>query len=336
MFEKYTSDVPAIPDPDYVWLNPENQVSFEERMLAEADDHDDTHGLRKMFESLIEAKKPGLPKAEFDDSATYFYSTNAQRFMDDVAVYHTDGTLNIDGTSTKIGIPYKFEMRHKTARGEIAGLKGSGSDEPIEIHLRKEEHTKHLQTTFGHEIGHFYWREVLNWGLSDVAIDPVEEKFCDYFGRRMAMPEDGLQSYETINEATLIDMMSKYRVDLSELMQQLMEYEILPRRVAVDSYCGREKNLDYSRKVNRSFFCQHCELVDGDYNCPEAGQNAPLFDFTDRTWASQLSNGCCGEDLHKANIMSTLTKYYVSKETQLILFRPGARFEDESQPLAVY
>lgn len=148
------------------------------------------------------------------------------------------------------------------------------------------------------------------------------------------MPADkvfeSIESVKQIDEAVLLSLMAQFKVSLHDAVLQLMEYHLLPPRIAIDSYNGKSKNPDYSQKVSRGFFCMHCEETGGDYNCPNTGSNSPLFNFTDRAWGANLTS-CLGEDLHKPEILSTLTKYYVAHEAQLVLFRPGAQFEYDSE-----
>ena len=315
MVERYTTDVPAIPDPNFESSNPERR-SFLDEALVESEEMTDS--LRSILGRMATEREEKIP-IEYDyHTERFFEQSNAQTFIDKYAVYDNDGRLNMDLTSAKIGIPYNFNMTPGLfAQGEIVGLHDDRANEQlIEIHLNKEAMLH--QVTFGHEIGHYFWSEVQ--GMSrDYR---PEEAFCDYFGRRMALDREHLTTYDVIDEEAIINIMSRFRVGLGDAVIALMETGLLPTRVAIDSYNPKFSNLDYSEKVNRGIFCLHCIQVGGDYGCPDANQTTPLLDLTDRAWGSSIYS-CLGEDLHDGAIMSALTKHYAANEKQLLLFRPG-------------
>ncbi len=325
MSERYTSDVPAIPDPDYEWIRPEYKRSLLERI--EDEQTEISADFRLLLEDMAKAEREKIPK-DYDYFAEHFFKrTGAQEFIDEYAVYDDDGRLNIDLTSAKIGIPYNYEITSRADRGEIVGLPGNTSfGQPIEIHLNPEMQLH--QVTFGHEIGHYFWR-VVQYDPSE-GYNRTEEDFCSYFGRRMALPCEQLVGYEKIDEAAILDIMSRFRANLDDALTALMEYGFLPSRVAIDTYNGKYENPDFSEKVTRGIFCLHCDQVGGDYGCLNVNQPTPLFDFTDRAWGGQMQ-ACLGEDLHNPEIMSTLTKHYVANEVRLVLFRPGALYEFDSK-----
>ncbi len=322
MTERSTSDVPAIPDPDFEWKSPGFKKDIFERALEENVEIPDN--LRAMFERMAADRERKTP-IEYDFYVeSLFDAYEAQSYIDTFAVYDDDGRLNLDLTSERIGIPYTMGMHDETlfAHGQIVGLNGDANKEEIRIHLNPEQNFH--QVTFGHEVGHFFWKEIMgfNDGLR------TEENFCEYFGRRMALPPRYLEEYDQIDEEALLKIMSTFRMELSEAVYGLMEVGKLPNRISIDSYTGNCPNEDIRNKVTRGTFCLHCSQVGGDYNCPDANQPTPLFDFTDRSWGEKLSS-CLGEDLHKADIMSTLTKFYVANEVQLVLFRVGSIFDEE-------
>lgn len=320
MVERYTSDVPAIPDENYVYINPERRGDIIDRALEEPDGTV-PDGLLDIFAEMAEQKRNRVP-IEYDYLIERFFDeTNAQQYIDKYAVYDEDGRLNIDLTSSKLGIPYNFNISNAFIHGEITGLPGHGTIMSPEIHLNPEK--PFHSVTFGHEIGHYFWRVIEE--VPSAGYDRLEENFCNYFGRRMALPNEKLEEYGSIDEEVILEIMGRFKVELGDALTALMEAGILPPRVSVDSYNGEYRNLDYSEKVSRGTFCLHCEQVGGDYGCPNVNIPTPLFNLTDRAWAGKLRS-CLGEDLHKPEIMSTLTKYYVSKEVQLVLFRPGAEY----------
>ena len=218
-------------------------------------------------------------------------------------------------------------MLDDVAHGEIVGLpRSKGTSQPIEIHLDRTQQLH--QATYGHEIGHYFFQAVK--GLVRNGRNEYEEKFCDYFGRRMAMPLRQLDEYASgekeVDREAILDLMRRFRMGLNDTIYGLMEYGILPPRVAVDTYNGKRANEDYSKKVVRGIFCLHCMHVGGDYNCPGVSAPTPLFDLTDRAWGGKMPS-CLGEDVHKPEILSTLTKFYIANEVQPVLFRPGALYE---------
>ena len=302
MSERFTSDVPAYPDSNYVWVNPK---------------YKDTPSIHEQDEDfwLLTLKEYGY------EVETLFETSDALEFIDEFAVYDDDGRLNIELTSIKIGIPYSFDMESTYARGEIAGLPGMDSGKELEIHLDPRQLVQ--QITFGHEIGHFFYRAI--HGAERMGYNPDEEEFCEYFGRRMAMKPEYIQEFlngdRPLDEDALMEIMSRFRLELKDTITCLMELGVLPPRVAVDSYNPEYPNEDFSLKVKRNIHCLHCARVDGDFNCPGADQPTPLFNFTDRAWGNR-GGFCLSEELRDPAIMSTLTAHYVSREEQLLLFRP--------------
>lgn len=320
MIERYTADVPAIPDESYVYVNPELKRDIIDRALEEPDGTVPER-LLDMFANIAEQKRQRTP-IEYDYFVERFFDeTNAQQYIDRYAVYDDEGRLNIDLTSSKVGIPYNFNISNTLFHGEITGLPGHDIITSPEIHLNPEKPLHSV--TFGHEIGHYFWR--VEEGVPSAGYNKVEEDFCNYFGRRMALPNEKLEEYGSINKEVILEIMGRFKVELGDALTALMEAGILPPRVSIDSYNGEYPNLDYSEKVTRGTFCLHCDQVGGDYGCPNVNIPTPLFDFTDRAWGGKLQS-CLGEDLHKPEIMSTLTKYYVANEVQLVLFRPGSEY----------
>lgn len=337
MSERYTSDLPAVPDPDYEYINPEHERDIFDRLFEEGSEDEIPTTVRGIYRHMLEAKQSKTPLRYDNKTEKLFEFTAAQGFIDGWAVYDDDGRLNMDLTSEKIGIPYDFEINSQFAHGEITGLPGPGRplpEQPVEIHLDRKRRL--FQATYGHEIGHYFMRAVKAYNVQ--GWNRLEEDFCDYFGRRMAMPIKHLGEFVTdqrpVDEQAILELMGRFQMELVDVITGLMEYGILPSRVAIDTYYGRAKNEDYSQKVTRGVYCLHCMQVGGDYNCPTVNQPTPLFDFTDRAWGGQMWS-CLGEDLHKPPILSTLTKYYVANEAQLVLFRPGALYEHDDEDQAV-
>lgn len=319
MTERTTKDLPAAPDPDYVYHNPEYEQSTLDQISDES--------CWDVFGDFMDDFSDPHEQTESKQTKTYdffneklFADTNARAYIDEYAAYDTDGRLNMDLTSLKTGIPYNFNMMGRFALGQIVGLPGDPDpDQKLEIHLDRSRYLHQL--TYGHEIGHYYWNVVL--GRERQA--GIEESFCDYFGRRIALPEHELKKYKEIDEDAIFDMMTRFRVELDHVILALMEYDMLPPKVAIDTYNPEYANQDYSEKVVRYVICQHCTRVGGDYSCPNNVKEIPLYDLTDRAWGGTLS-GCLGEDLYKPPILSTLTKHYQKNEEQLLLFRPRAPF----------
>lgn len=157
MTERYTFDVPAIPDPEFVSMNPTilTGKTFEQEMLDSFDLVSDD-----LKDALIRAMNRGLgepQKTPNDFPRQFFKWSGAQTYIDKFAVYDGDGRLDIGLTSKKIGIPYTFDMTGGFHQAEIVGLPGSPVDEPIEIHLREDDVENH-RVSIGHEIGHYFFR----------------------------------------------------------------------------------------------------------------------------------------------------------------------------------
>ena len=318
MFETYTSDVPAVPDPDFRPLSPDAHL-YRTRSEAVYDQLTFDYQLDNpefIVDPVVEAKVTFHAK-------TIFETFKAQAYIDKIAVYDADGRLNLHRTSQRIGVPFDYDMQGYSYRGMITGelFNGSAGESPT-IHLNKNHESQLL--TFGHEIGHYFFRAVSQIERPSHSI--IEEDFCDHFGATMAMPQKFVEDYEVIDEVTILEIMSRFQLSLNDTITQLQRYKKLPPRVAIDTYYGRVKNPDYSEKVTRGIICLGCNQPSG-YSCSGKKSKIPLFNFTDRAWGEKMMS-CIGERAFRPNIMSTLTKYYMAKETQLILFRPGATFED--------
>lgn len=287
MREKLTSDIPAIPDPYFVSANVDT-----ERFRRRRYDSDN---------------RQVAPMRNPDSSRQLFEIIDAASYIERIAVYSEEGTLDIEASAEVLGIPVVFELEKDKSfcKGYITGITPQESGLQIEIHIAPDGEDKSI--TFGHEVGHYFLSEVYGW--KPLGYDRAEEHFCDYFGRQMVMPKSRFNELGEINEALLLDLVDRYSVGLEDLITQLQEYGLLPSRLAIDTYNPKLPNLDYSQKVVRNIICKHCHDVGGDRNCPEAGQACLLFDFTDKALALSLSN-CCGEDLHLPEIASTLTKHY--------------------------
>ena len=321
----FTSEVPAVPDQDYTYVNPDRGEGDPFEAFLERTDPempDEISIMIRHFKAIQESKMPKDPNT-FPEYM--FEILRAQDFINWHAMYDEDGRLNMDVTSQRLGIPYSYNMRHSVIHGETLGMPDTDTDgQPFEFLIRRDGGS--IRATYGHEVGHYFWNIV----AEQARAGDDEEDFCDYFGRRMALPRRFLREYSSIDETAIIEMMNRFDVGLNDLIMQLMEYRMLPERVAIDTYIGKVKNPDYSEKVSRKIICRHCSTVGGDQNCPQTGNNTLLFDFTDRAWADILTS-CTGERLFDPKILSTLTKYYKSKETQLVLFRPGAPYEYEPE-----
>ena len=286
MFEKLTSDVPALPDDNFVSANP---------------DQSDHSLLRDL---LAYYKEMGLNGAPLNPNLVreIFHSLPAQEYIDSIAVYKESGSLDIDASSQRLGIPVKMS-KNLLWYGEITGLEDYSF--PIEIHLNASRDS--IPLTFGHEVAHFYLsKELSNQYFGD---DRYKEAFCDYFGAQMAMPEKSLPNLDNITELTLLELTERYELSIKDVILQLQEYGFLPPRVAIDSSMPKLPNPDFSERVARNIVCKHCHDSGGDPNCHLARTVAPLFDFTNRIWGLKFEH-CSGENLLKPEIISTLTKHY--------------------------
>ncbi len=288
MFEKLTSDVPASPDHNFVSANP-NQFDHAPKLYL-----------------LTSFKEMGLIASPRDPNLVreLFHSLPAQEYIEKVSIYKESGSLDIDASSQRLGIPIIIN-KNLLGHGKITGLTPEDYGLPLEIHLNPTHDSMPL--TFGHEVAHFYWSK----GLSNqyVEYEQYKEDFCDYFGAQMAMPEKSLPNLSNITESTLLSLAERYELSINDVILQLQEYGFLPPRVAIDSFMPKYPNPDFSEKVARNIVCRHCHDSGGDPNCHLARTVAPLFDFTDMSWGDKFGH-CSGEDLLKPEIISTLTSHY--------------------------
>lgn len=302
----YISDVPIIADANFV-----GSVTAKHN----------TYGaeLRRMMKTQgMGVTSTGDPEM----SRRFFGESRAQEYIDDVAVYRDD-VLDIHATADGLGIPIAYVEKSHPA-GFIGGTGIYRGESPLQISLYKDLRSRKT-ITFGHEIGHYFLDEVVG-NVVDGFSHEVE-RFCEFFGRAMALPKRALEDVEYVDEQGLLDLKTKHQVELSTTIFQLIQTGKLPRRVAVDSSIGETKNPEYSDKISRNFVCLHCGETGGDRNCPNVGADGRLFDFTDRSWSLSLPT-CVGEGYLGPAELAGLTRYYETKSGQLPLFRPMARYGD--------
>ena len=269
------------------------------------------------FEAFIASRNECTrPPKNPNKARQLFVDTNAKDFIDSNAIYNEDLSLNIDETARHMKIPVKY-TRTTTEMGAIYGVKEF--NEEIRIELNAANSTQAV--TFGHEIGHFFYSKVFERKNGGKA----EEDFCDYFGMAMAMPaniSNLVTRADLMNEQTLLDYMLRFDMTLDEIILQFMEYDILPPKVAIDTYYESDTLSYWAEKVNRLFVCRHCHDTHGDWFCPNANTNVPLYDFTDRAWAGIIPIAGCGKGNFNEAVYSNLTEQYQNKLGQLALFSP--------------
>ncbi len=250
-----------------------------------------------------------------------FELLNAQRFIDEVGVWKDEGELDIHATAKNVGVPVKYDeslmFRAKGTLGGYGPFKGK-SERLLSLQpkLGRDE-----TVTFAHEIGHLFLGEVVpNNQRLDIP-GRVEEEFCDYFGRAMAMPEKLIERYDTshVDEQKIIDLALGFKVLVRTAVLQCIEKGSLPDKVSIDTYIYTCPNPDYSEMVERVCVCLHCEETSGDLYCPNAGKESRLLDFTEYAWAWEFGR-CQGEERLSLDERKKLTAYYESLPRQIPLF----------------
>lgn len=271
-----------------------------------------------------------LPGYELYRSLTY--SKQARAFRTNYVEWSPDmKKLLIDETAANIGIPLSFRSLkeygplhrgHLGGTGPYKGLSPWGVS-PYEVAI--DPTFNQDRTTFGHEMGHYFIQEVLNYEPQPWDYFS-EEQFCEYFGRTLAIPESALWDIEHVDEETIKQLVIECDVDPHSVVLRLIEAGKLPDNVHIDSYTSHKYAPGFASKVERSSVCLYCSISHGALNCPNAHlSKAALFDFTDRAWSSKFSH-CSGEfsETSMESRCHYLTAYYQSRMTQLALFPPLA------------
>lgn len=116
--EQYISSVPLSDDPEFVRQSPPHWT-----------DKDDK--LDKLREQYV------APTGDPELSRNIFYEYHAQEFIDNCAVYD-NGTLNIEITAKRLGIPVAYGGIEGFHKAQIEGIGRYRGVKPLLIRLDKE------------------------------------------------------------------------------------------------------------------------------------------------------------------------------------------------------
>ena len=221
------------------------------------------------------------PDSEYWQGFSKFLGVD--KFIEEIRVPQ-EGPLDINATAEAIDIPVYID---ETIRNHavISGL--HDKDSPIEIRISEFSNEKTL--SFAHEVGHFL---LYLEGHNNKYTYNIEESFCEYFGRKLSMPNvDGL-IIEDISGELLEDLSKEYQVRVSSLAIWLMEKGVFPEQLIIDTRNPASDNPDYSQKVTRHILCLKCEYgICEDRGIQYEGESIPLLDLTSHELGKSFGNG---------------------------------------------
>jgi hypothetical protein len=241
--------------------------------------------------------------SEFGDPSANEYTLNTTNAEQAFRQFHAqvwidsfradvNGKLDIEATAANVGVPVLYEMpigedwSPVTVLGCVEGLRGDG---PVTVHLNPERGVDEHTVTFGHELGHIFIQTAA--GIVVERRRDEVERFCDFFGRQMALPTEKLATQVEFNAHEVAVLAERYGVRYTTVIHQLMLAEKLPRRIVVDTGIGRAANTFYSNKVSRHVVCLDCEMENPHSTTPDL--ETPHFDFTDYDWSTITSVTDC-------------------------------------------
>lgn len=188
---------------------------------------------------------------ELRDFDVFSKSLGFPAFIEAIRVPAT-GPLDIEATALKLGLPVSFD-ENIIAKAEITGL-GHFPKEPLEIKISTSDDEPAM--SFGHEVGHYALNLVELHHVYDI---DIEEAFCEYFGRQLSMPNVDHLTIETLDGAELTQLCDEYKIRISTLLYWLMEKQVLPKQIIVDSRLPDVPNKAYAYKIVRNIVCIECE-----------------------------------------------------------------------------
>ena len=216
-----------------------------------------------------------------DNSPEFVFNTLGAEAWIKRNVVYKDGAVDINATSLNMGIPVHYSLTG-LPDSEVFGLAATtgiiNRSEPIEIFLSDTPH--HLvdrNASFGHELGHVFLDKML--GVCSLG-NINEERFCDYVGLMVAVPDAEIESLGEISEASIMMLAERLGVSQGTVIERLMRLEKLPPRVAYDMTLPIDTgNPYYKGKVVRNAICLPC--IDHQEHPPtEDLLNIPIFDLT--------------------------------------------------------
>ncbi len=238
-----------------------------------------------------------------------FERLDAREWIDQVRV-EKDGKLDMFATAERLGIPLFINRAVNgnelslLADGQTTGMGVHRGKEPIAIYLRPDNPPEKQPLIFGHEVGHIFLEEISKVYIHGQQNQDVE-RFCEYFGREMAVDPTRLSEIGDVDRETILNLMDKYGIDHETLILQLMRAGKLPGRVAIDTTNEVVPNEFYSGKVERGVICADCE-TGIDHEPYVVGDEIQAFDFTDKEWGFSF-NQCTP---HGVEHHITLNKAY--------------------------
>lgn len=204
--------------------------------------------------------------------ATLLDLTEADAYIESVRTPQT-GPLDIEATAKAIGIPVTFSP-DVVGHASIIGL---STDDPIEVLVYDDDYEKAM--SFSHEIGHYL---LYLTGQHERRSPHIEEGFCEYFGRMFSMPGVSSLSADQLTGEFVEGFCNEYQVSPRSFMLRLIEEDVLPERVIVDTRNRITPNPDYSRAISRHIVCLACEYGECAWlgNPYDSGLN--VINLTDR------------------------------------------------------
>lgn len=222
-----------------------------------------------IYDALTSLKGEGL-----------FQHLNAQKWINTYRVEAEDGSLDMFGTATKLGIPLapfddQYESDPVLTKAYITGV-STDVEEPIGIYISPRNIEEEARISLGHELGHFF---LFQQGyLHDDSNSKLSaEYFCDMFAREMALPSGYLEHIASVDGEVIGNLKEMFKISYDVVFAQLIRSGKLPQTVLVDSSLGEHSNSLYSNRLTRIAVCYGCQIGeehDADFS------KAPIIDMT--------------------------------------------------------
>jgi Zn-dependent peptidase ImmA (M78 family) len=253
-----------------------------------------------------------------DRPMEFFIEYAAAKYISSVRVPAT-GLLNPDMTANAMGVAFARDMIDHSRDGSTTDI----DNDDVMIHLAPGLELGDNQT-FAHEAGHVFLERIAGAYKHDPdkRSNHDVEIFCDLFARHMALPVHELRNHRLGSKQAILELMAEYRMELSDVVLQLMEAKKLPKKVIIDSRHSAMSDLHYSERIIRQAVCYGCTTKWNNADCDPVDSKTPIFDFTDYAFADQVT-GCAklrGFGPEADEVQAKLEEHDRTKAGQLFLF----------------
>lgn len=240
----------------------------------------------------------------------FFQAAGGNDWIKRTVVTDMLGSFDLDATAQSLGFPVGSHSLFEGDAGRISGLHEI-MEIPIEISLAEQQTTASRRHTFGHELGHYF---LFTQGVPqhyDFVHRPDDfqkriEAFCEYFGMQVVLPLEALKDIEYVDEATLLELATKYDTEYDLVTLQLMQAEKLPKVIFFDTLMLEGSKGIYADKVRRQTICFDCQQGIAHRRVREA----PIYNFTDVRLLSSMVEHECTVSIINLKHLRELNKAY--------------------------